>query len=122
VWKLAFENFKTKAITGYGMGSFALMKYNTSSSHWRHAHNEYYQIAFELGIIGLLLLLWCIWEYFRIFKTFRTDLTDRLAVMFSGFCLLGLFTFNAHLWQIAAIGMMSYSFLFTLKNEVAQCQ
>ena len=119
VWKLAFESFKGKAITGFGLGGFGLMKYDLKNpaSYWRHAHNEYFQGGFELGLVGLGLILWCIWEYFRMFKTSKTDLTIKLAVMFLGFCLLSLFSFPAHLWLIAVVGMFSYSWLYVLKNE-----
>ena len=120
IWKLAFETFKDKAITGFGLGSFALMKFQNlpDVSIWRHLHNEYYQVAFEVGLIGLVLILWCIWEYFRTFRILKTDLTIRLATIFFGFCLLALFTFPVHLFQLAMIGMISYSFIFVIKNEV----
>ena len=120
LWKLAFETFKNKAITGFGLGSVGVMKLKvlqSGASIWRHLHNEYYQVTFELGIIGLGLILWCIWRYFRLFRTFRTNLTIRLATMFFGFCLLALFTFNAHLWLIATIGMFSYSWIYVIKSE-----
>ena len=118
IWKDVFVVFQKKAITGYGLGSFSVMKFNYGvNSNWRHLHNEYYQIAFELGLIGLILLFWCIFDYFKMFKTIKTDLTIRLATIFFGFCLLALFTFNSHLWLMATVGMMVYSFLYTIKNE-----
>ena len=86
------------------------------ASKWRHAHLEYYQVGVELGFVGLMLLLWCIWDYFKIFRTLKTDLTIRLASIFLGFCLLGLFSFPAHLWIMSAMGMIAYSWLFALKG------
>ena len=124
MWKLAFEVFKNKAITGFGLGSFGLMKLDVASfpgMRWQHLHNAYYQVAFELGLIGLVLVLWCIWDYFTIFKTLKTDLTIRLASMFFGFCLLALFTFPDHLFLMATIGMISYSGLFIIKNNMEVC-
>ena len=120
IWKMVYNTFKDKAITGYGLGSFALMAFKLPSgdSVWKHLHSEPYQIAFETGIIGLTLFLWCVWDYFAIFKKFRTDLTERLTVMFTGFCLLSLFTFPGHLWQMALIGMMSYSFIYTIGGNL----
>ena len=119
IWQSVFEVFKKKAITGFGLGAFGVMKFQNlpDVSIWRHAHNEYFQVWFELGIIGLVLLLWCIWEYFKLFRTFKTDLTIKLASIFFGFCLLSLFTFNAHLWQVAIIGMISYSGIYVIKNN-----
>ena len=116
LWKVAFETFKNKSITGFGLGSFGVMKYNINSI-WRHAHNEYFQVAFELGLVGLVLLLWCLWDYFNSFKTLRTDLTIKLASIFFGFCLLAMFTFNSHLWMLSSIGMIGYSFFYVLKNN-----
>ncbi len=117
IWQLLFNKFKVKPITGYGLG--ILNTFNIQlGGQWRHAHQEYYQIAIELGLIGLALVLWCIVDYFRVFRTIRTDLTIRLASIFFGFCVLSMFTFPAHLFLLASLGMLSYSWLYVLKNEV----
>ena len=117
LWQLAFKTFKNHLITGLGLGSFGVQNFQLGG-HWRHAHNEYFQLSAELGLVGLVLLIWCLREYFRMFRTFKTDLTIKLASMFFGFCLLAMFTFNAHLWMLSSIGMTGYSFLYCLKNEV----
>lgn len=118
LWKILYEKFSLKAITGSGLGVMNFWQPKPQTSIWRHAHQAYYQVAVEIGIIGLVVVIWCIWEYFSLFKTFKTDLTIKLASIFFGFCILGLFTFSAHLWLISALGMFSYSGLYTLKNEV----
>ncbi len=112
IWLKVFEIFKSKPITGMGLGSLS------SNAHWQHLHNEYYQIALETGVIGLGLVLWCIWDYFKIFLTIKSDVAIKLVSMFLGFCLLGLFTFNAHLWLISVFGMMAYAGIYCIKNEV----
>ena len=117
VWKIVFDVFKKRPITGYGLGIVNALKINISSSTWRHLHQEYYQIAIETGIIGLVLVLWCIWEYFKLVNSNRNELTLKLASIFFGFCVLALFTFNCHLWLLASMGMMGYSFIYALKGE-----
>lgn len=120
MWKAVFNIFKDKAITGFGLGSFGVMKIQLlpETSIWRHTHNEFYQIAFETGIIGLGLVVWCIWEYFKEgFKLIKSNTCLVLLTMFFGICLLSLFSFPLHLWQISAIGMLAYSGLFCIKSE-----
>jgi len=117
IWGQTFQIIKDKFITGFGLGTFGLSEINKGGMHWQHLHNEYYQIVFELGIIGLVLILWCIWDYFNKFNSLKTDLTIRLASMFFGFCLLCEVTFFSHLWVTSCIAMMAYGSLYALKNE-----
>ena len=116
MWVKVLDIFRDKPITGFALGSFGALKIKTSG-HWQHLHNEFYQIAFELGIIGLVLVLWCIWDYFKTFRTIKSDTTIKLASIFFGFCLLGLMTFGAHLWLISVYGMFAYASLYALKNR-----
>ena len=113
IWERAIVDLRQKAIFGRGFGSWSGMGYQLGG-HWRHAHNDYLQIVFENGIVGLLLIWWVIFDYFRMF---RTDLTIRVASMFFGFCFLSLFTFNAHLWIISGAGLMAYAFMYVLRNS-----
>jgi len=120
VWRMALEVFKGKPITGFGLGSFALNKFyiNRISSIWRHAHNEYLQISFELGIIGLVLILWVIFNALKDGWTLRKDNNGAILIsIFVGFICLSCFTFTMHLWQISVLAMMVYSFIYVLKNN-----
>lgn len=118
IWVKIFGIFKNKAITGSGLGAFGALQLKNNAGIWQHLHNEYYQIAFELGIVGLVLLLWCIFDYFKSMINIKSGLSIKLGSIFFGFCLLGLFTFNAHLWQISMLGMLSYAGIYVIKNEV----
>jgi O-antigen ligase len=118
IWRLTFLNIKEKFITGFGLGTFGISNIGETSFHWQHAHNEYLQIVFEAGIIGLVLVIWCIWDYFKNFSSLKTDLTIRLASMFFGFCLLCGVTFFSHLWQTAVIGMFAFASIYCITNEV----
>uniref|UniRef100_A0A6M3KJB8 Putative O-antigen ligase n=1 Tax=viral metagenome TaxID=1070528 RepID=A0A6M3KJB8_9ZZZZ len=116
VWHKAWDMIQLKAITGSGLGTFGLANVNgidNITSHWRHAHNEYLQAWFEVGLVGLSIIIWGIFSYFKNFK-----INIKLSLVFLGFCLLGLVNFSSHLWLIAMVGMISYSWLYSLKNEV----
>lgn len=117
VWGLVYKSIKDKFITGFGLGTYSLSGIGSTNIRWQHTHNEYLQIVFELGLIGLLLVLWCIWDYFKTFKSLKTDLTIMLASIFFGFCLLCSVTFFSHLWITAILGMFAYAGIFAIKNR-----
>jgi O-antigen ligase len=118
VWGLVFKAIKDKFITGLGLGSYGVSKIGDTGIHWQHTHNEYLQIVFEVGVIGLVLIIWCIWDYFKKFSSLKTDLTIKLTSIFFGFCLLCGVTFFSHLWQTSVIGMFAFASLYAIKNEV----
>ena len=110
-WGILFEKFRERPITGFGLGILNAWKVRPQTSTWHHAHFEYFQVAIELGIIGLSLVVWAIIDYFRIFIRNRTNLNIRLASIFFGFLLICFTSFPAHLWLLASMGMVGYSFL-----------
>jgi O-antigen ligase len=63
VWKESLTIWREKSITGHGHGSYrALVQPRLppriqKDGHWAQAHNEYVQILFEQGIIGLGIIL-----------------------------------------------------------------
>ena len=116
IWANVFTNFKIAPITGGGLGRMLALGINKGGL-WKTAHCEPYQLALEAGIIGLVLGIWCIEDYFRRFFRLKTDLTKRLACIFLGFCVLSLTQFPAHLWLMASMGMISYSWLFVIEGE-----
>lgn len=67
-WRVAFELFKNKPITGYGLGTYFSAYYSEyGMNQWyaRFTHNHYLQIASELGIVGILVFLNFIWNSFK---------------------------------------------------------
>jgi len=122
IWKRAFEYIKNKFITGYGLGTFGIANIYPEGAFWQHSHNEYLQIVFEIGCIGLILIIWVILDYYKVFKSLKTDLSLRLASIFFGFCLLNLVTFFGHLWITSCIAILVYAGIYCLKNEeLNQC-
>lgn len=73
VWKktLAIWNNRTdgRALTGFGHGSFRVLFWQRApefrtDGHWAQAHNEYLQVLFEQGFIGLGIMLSLMWITF----------------------------------------------------------
>lgn len=119
-WKETFVLMKDKFVTGLGLGTFGL-KNNIQGGHWQHLHNEYYQLVFELGIIGLVLVLWCIYDYFKTFASIKTDLTIKISSMFFGFCLIAGVDFVGHLWVISTFAMFLFASIYAIKNSEEKC-
>ena len=62
------DSKKIYAITGIGPGSFKYLfhaKHNTKNDNFLYAHNEYVNVTYELGVVGLLLFLGTIVFIFR---------------------------------------------------------
>jgi hypothetical protein len=118
IWTKAIEILKNKQITGAGLGSFGSLKI-MNPDHWQHLHCEPYQIALEIGIVGLILGIWCIFDYFQVFFHLRkSPVSVKLTGMMIGFFLVSLVSFPGHLWLISTIVMFAYASLYALKNEV----
>ncbi len=119
-WTKLLEIFRDSSILGRGLGILNVLKMNNglNLSVWRHAHQEYFQIALETGIIGLGIVVWGIISYYKIvFKLKHNKLTICLASIFLGFLINSLFNFPAHLWLTGTVAMFAYSSMFVLKSE-----
>jgi O-antigen ligase len=118
-WGEIWKEFIKKPITGWGLGIMNVWKLTIANMKMRHAHSEYVQVLAELGVIGFGLVLWCIGDYIKRFvKLPKDDLTVKVFLIFTGFCVLALVNFPGHLWLLSSMGMMGYSFLFVIQNEV----
>jgi hypothetical protein len=118
-WKILWGKFFIKPITGWGLGTVGAWQIKIQGSNWRHAHQEYLQMAVEIGLIGLGIIFWGIWEYFRVFwKARKNDLAIRLASIFTGFLVLSLLNFPAHLWLTGSMAIIGYAWIYTIHNEV----
>lgn len=117
-WKMLYPKFQEHAITGSGLGIMSVWGMKMDTSIWRHAHQAYYQVATELGIIGLIIVVWAIGSYFVRFKRSECPLYLRLRSIFFAFCIAGLIGFPDRLWLLSSMGMIGYCFPFVLDNEV----
>ena len=117
IWNILLKIFKTRPITGWGLGMVRAMNIK-EAGNWSHAHNEYLQVAVELGIIGLGIALWGIVDYFRRFwKLRKNDLAIKMAGIFFGVCLLSLFLFPVHLWLMVSMFIFAYSCIYILEAD-----
>jgi O-antigen ligase/Tfp pilus assembly protein PilF len=86
-WRLAWEMLKDHPVLGVGLGNYKLefldYKAKLIRSSWEQrvydfyiprsaqAHNEYIQIAAEMGSLGILALIWVAWSLFAVIKSIR---------------------------------------------------
>ena len=110
-WGILMQRWTLNPIFGSGLGILNAWKINPQTTIWRHAHLEYLQVMVELGIVGLGLVIWGIIDYYKRF--IKSDL--RIVSIFTGFLILCLFNFPCHLWLLASIGMVGYSFPYALE-------
>ncbi len=99
-WRLAWGMFKAHPVFGVGLGNYKLefLEYKAKllNSGWNRqvynfyiprsaqAHNEYVQIAAEMGSLGIVALIWLVWSLFAVIKSIRKiGLQEKLV----GFCL-----------------------------------
>lgn len=117
-WKYIFPIFQENSIIGSGLGKISSLAIKMGGSAWRQAHNEYYQLAIEGGIIGLGIAIWGIVVYF---KTFFRLKENRLALCLASIFLAGLinalFNFPFHLYMPAALITFAYAGMFIIKEE-----
>jgi O-antigen ligase len=52
-------------LTGRGLGSFKVVYHAQHKNNYIQAHNEYLELAYTSGIIGLILFLFAIWSMFK---------------------------------------------------------
>jgi O-antigen ligase len=95
--RVAREVFRDDPILGTGVGGnipafrrvidSRLEKLKPSIYWYRHYHNQYAQVATELGAVGLLALAWIFWELIR--APHRRRETDAAALILATVYLLG---------------------------------
>lgn len=103
-------------LTGHGLGSFSRAKINVSKSgnatSWMaQAHNEYIQVYFELGLIGLAIILGFIGSLIiRFTKTFiRTNTVMIISSSLVSLIILSSLSFNFHHALTAMVGLVFLS-------------
>lgn len=96
VWKKSIEITKERPITGFGAGSYRQMFFQLApefqdDGHWAQAHNDYVQLFFEQGLVGLGIILSIMWMTFLSFWRKRkglipiTSLFSLAIIAFLGF-------------------------------------
>lgn len=112
VWRGKNNNFTTSmgAITGHGLRSWEYeigQKEQNVHNQWREAHNDYLQIAFETGIVGITLYLMFI---LYLFKIFLSDITKEKSTMMA--CLVGFAISGFTLFPLYSSCMILFTIIF----------
>lgn len=80
-------NSKSYALTGMGLGSFAVIFKQKNASLWDSAHNEYIEGLYSIGLIGIVLALCMAW--FVLWHGFPVArINDFEAALYCSFCFL----------------------------------
>jgi len=115
LWSAYWPYFKQYAVSGTGLGAVNLINaqvyrpqiYGGGHMIVRQLHLEYYQIAFELGLIGLVLSLNLVYCFLKE-KVFCEEQLA-LKAMVIGFLFSCLFNFPAHLWMPSIYAIWAYA-------------
>ena len=106
LWKAYWPVYKLLPVTGAGLGTVGMVrKYVFPTA--THLHLEYFEIALDLGLIGLVLVFNCIYEFLRTTAKDKLQLTLKTIVI--GFLLSCSFNFPAHLWLPSTYAMIAYA-------------
>lgn len=133
VWKTSLKSFSKKPILGWGIGSYGqiyqLNKFPIESDIGQYekttnfAHNEFFEVAVEMGIIGFLSFLWLVLSILRegfasLKKTEEGNWTN-FAALGSIIVLLthSFFDFNLHLPILSLLLIFFSAILIRTKDE-----
>lgn len=92
---------------GYGLGSFfqispytqegIILKNSGGMHRYEHAHNDYIEILFDFGIVGIVLFIYCIFDLVKVLREVMWD--EELNIFVSmvvciGVCALSIYTIH----------------------------
>jgi len=106
IWAKYWPLFRHFPVTGVGLGSMRIIAPQVYPKA-THLHLEYFEFAFELGIIGLAFILNLIYHFIKDKSVTRLQLV--LKTMVLGFLLSCFFNFPAHLWLPSMYAMFAYA-------------
>ena len=111
-------------ITGWRMGNF---KYTFHFLHpngptmrkFHQAHNDYLELAYNTGIVGIFLFLSCLWVFFRqiFIKVFNNIITEEERALTAGFIVICVAAGGTFVWQIGTTIFYSCVFFSLLNNR-----
>lgn len=121
LWQLYMVGQQKLQITGAGLGRVlndSLQNLPGWPSSWRHAHQEFFQILIEQGVIGLSLVCWGLGDAIRRWGRLPpTPLAKMLAGIGMVFLFSSLLHFSAHLWILSSLGLVAYCGVYVLSAE-----
>ena len=115
LWVYYLDLFKQMPITGGGLGTVINIAEKTPFPRAHQLHMEFFQLAFELGLVGLCLFGNMILDFFKIKHVNETELA--LKTIFLGFLVYSCFLFPAHLWLTSSLAIFAYAGMYAMKEE-----
>uniref|UniRef100_A0A6M3L1S2 Putative O-antigen ligase n=1 Tax=viral metagenome TaxID=1070528 RepID=A0A6M3L1S2_9ZZZZ len=99
VWKKTIELGKQHGITGWGIGSYRQLFFRQApefqdDGHWAQAHNDYVQLFYEQGIIGVGIIVSLLWIAFLQFWRKRKGLIPMTSLV--ALSIIAFFGFPLH--------------------------
>lgn len=121
VWVAGISLLKVKMWVGYGIGKwkdvhFVGVQGNGQLEEWSWAHNEYMQMWFEQGVIGMALLFFYIKSLFKKFEIDRESVI--ILASFIGLLIVSFFHFAFHLAKFASLGILILAFMEAKRADV----
>lgn len=119
IWKdmttpFLVPNGLTYFFTGFGIGSFPYFFPFIHSGGWEQAHNEYLQLFYGAGAIGLSILLFGI---YKVFKSIWDNFEDyEIRYLSSSLCAICICAFGTFVWQLGVFQFYSVVILGIIYN------
>lgn len=105
--QLAISMFFEKPFLGYGLSNFQAMLENLRYGHIAYSHNNWTEIASNLGIFGLVTYYW--YYFYLIFKNWKGVKSNNF---FSSFIVVVLVVFMIFEYGIVSYGIQFYRIIF----------
>ncbi len=105
------------SLIGFGLGSYPYFYKTRHNSTFGQVHNEYIEIFYNSGVIGLLLFLASIWYVFKTNFLYATRGDEIVRVFLASFLIMVLCGFGMFIWQIAPYNFYAIFILGILHNR-----
>ena len=123
IWVDIMKEVKeNNSITGHGLGSFKYMYSIVKKSPWAQAHNEYLQMAYSIGLIGLGLFLLAAFDVLKASRFFISN--EDVRALLSSVSASFITAFGSFNWQLGAHTFYTVVFIGLIYNitKESQCE
>lgn len=113
IWKQLIENLSIRPWVGTGINTFSyLYIFDKTGTPWKEAHNDYLQILFELGRIGIFLFTgFIVSRFVMFFRSARTNKQICIASCLVAYLTAGISLFPMRLHQLSFYAIVLLSCL-----------
>lgn len=98
VWTLMIQDFMQRPTFGYGLGSFQFLFSTQHQIAFTQAHNEFFQVCYETGIVGGLLCLKAVQDFLK--NTFHLLTQENYLALSTSLLILLIGSFGLFVFQI----------------------